>query len=362
MTPSFQNTFRDKTVLLTGHTGFKGAWLAIWLCQLGAKVIGYSTAPPTTPSLFEQSGLADKLTADIRGDVRDAAYLQKVMAQYQPEVVLHLAAQPIVLTSYQDPQETFASNAMGTVNLLDAVRLTPAKTPRAVVCITTDKVYDNQEWTWGYRENDRLGGYDPYSASKAMAELAINSYRQSFFNPARYEEHFTAVASARAGNVIGGGDWADFRLIPDCIRAFVAGESVHIRNPSFVRPWQHVLEPLSGYLSLASHLLQPNGTRYGDAWNFGPAEHNPMTAGELVENAIRFWGSGSFTTGGQQKEKETTYLKLNWDKAAVQLGWQPQLTGEQALQQTISWYKAAQQADTDLYQLCCEQIGRLSSL
>ena len=286
--------------------------------------------------MFEQCGLSDKLTADIRGDVRDTEHLLKVMSEHQPEVILHLAAQPIVLTSYQEPQETFASNAMGTVNVLDAVRKTSTEQPRAVVCITTDKVYDNKEWVWGYRESDGLGGYDPYSASKAMAELAISSYRQSFFNAERYDEHKTAVASTRAGNVIGGGDWADFRLVPDCVRAFMAGEAVHVRNPSFVRPWQHVMEPLGGYLLLASKMLGEDGASYGEAWNFGPREHSPMTAEELVSNAIEFWGSGSLTTGSLQREKETTYLKLNWDKAAVRLGWEPRYTGEEALEQTIA--------------------------
>lgn len=353
---NLQDTFNGKTVLVTGHTGFKGSWLSIWLLELGANVVGYSDGLPTSPSMFEQCELSEKLTADIRGDVRDAVKLQQVVAEHQPEVILHLAAQPIVLTSYQDPQETFAINAMGTVNLLDAVRKTGTDKPRAVVCITTDKVYDNQEWVWGYRESDGLGGYDPYSASKSMAELAISSYRQSFFNAERYDEHQTAVASTRAGNVIGGGDWADFRLVPDCVRAFTAGEAVHVRNPSFVRPWQHVLEPLGGYLLLASKMLGADGASYGEAWNFGPQEHSPMTAGELVQNAINYWGSGSLTTGTQQREKETTYLKLNWDKAAVRLGWEPRYTGEEALEQTIAWYKGEHDGRDDLYAQTCEQI------
>ncbi len=360
MTQKFRDNFSGKTVLLTGHTGFKGSWLALWLNELGAKVVGYSTDPPTTPNLFDQVSLGDRLAADIRGDVRDLSHLQQVVAEHRPDIIFHLAAQPIVLTSYQAPQETFASNAMGTVNVLEAVRLVVADKPRAVVCITTDKVYDNREWVWGYREQDRLGGYDPYSASKSMAELAISSYRQSFFHVDRYEEHLTAVASARAGNVIGGGDWADYRLVPDCIRAFVAGEPVHVRNPSFVRPWQHVLEPLSGYLSLAAHLLGEEGLRYAEAWNFGPRELRPMTAGELVQTSIDLWGSGTMTTGTQQREKETTYLKLNWEKAAVRLGWQPRWSGEEALAQTIAWYRAHYEETADLYEVCRQQIRQFS--
>ena len=265
----FGKSYDGLTVLVTGHTGFKGSWLTAWLLELGANVVGYSLEePPTQPSNFEVMGLS-RLINDVRGDIRDFPALQNAIVEYRPDVIFHLAAQPIVLHSMTKPKLTMDTNAGGTVNVLEAMRTTTSA--RALVSITTDKVYENKEWLWGYRETDRLGGHDPYSASKGMAELAIASYRDSFFPPNKYEEHGVAVASVRAGNVIGGGDFADFRLVPDCMRALMAGEPIGIRNPLSVRPWQHVLEPLSGYLWLGAKLLQ-GGPDLAGAWNFGPQE------------------------------------------------------------------------------------------
>jgi CDP-glucose 4,6-dehydratase len=353
---TFGNIFDGLTALVTGHTGFKGSWLSIWLRELGANVVGYSLDPPTEPSNFVLSHLKDRLT-DVRGDVRDFEHLQQTIAQCRPQVIFHLAAQPLVLPSYQAPKETLDTNVGGTINLLEAVRHTG--TIRAVVVVTTDKVYRNREWLWGYREIDELGGHDPYSASKAMAELAISSYRQSFFAP----QHGVAVASARAGNVIGGGDWSERRLVPDCVRALVDHQPIHLRNPDYVRPWQLLLEPLSGYLWLAAKLLGEDGHRYAEAWNLGPQEHRSVTTEELVQKAIALWGDGTYTTGTTQTEVETKVLRLDWDKAANRLGWHSIYTWEEALTETMVWYKTyhAQQnndATPDMYDICVAQIER----
>ncbi|MEZ4515518.1 MAG: CDP-glucose 4,6-dehydratase [Chloroflexota bacterium] len=267
--PSFANAYDGLTVLVTGHTGFKGSWLVTWLLNLGATVVGYSLPdPPTEPSNFIVSNLSEKVI-DVRGDIRDFETLQATVAQYRPTLIFHMAAQPIVLRSVELPKLTIDTNAGGTVNILEAIRTTDSV--RALVSITTDKVYENQEWIWGYRESDQLGGHDPYSASKAMAELAIAAYRSTYFPPEDYAEHGVAIASVRAGNVIGGGDFADFRLVPDCMKALMDGRPIGVRNPLSVRPWQHVLEPLSGYLWLGIKLLQ-DGPAFAEAWNFGPLE------------------------------------------------------------------------------------------
>ena len=358
---SFGRVFEGLTVLVTGHTGFKGSWLSIWLVELGARVVGYSLEPPTDPSNFLLSHLDNRLT-DVRGDVRDLVKLRQVMERYKPRVVFHLAAQPLVLPSYREPKETLDINVGGTVNVLEAVRTCVSRCATAVVCVTTDKVYKDREWLWGYREIDELGGHDPYSASKAMAELAIACYRGSFFAADRYDEHGVAVASARAGNVIGGGDWGKHRLIPDCMRALMAGEPIHLRNPRHIRPWQILLEPLSGYLWLAARLLGPDGYRFAEAWNLGPGEHRGITTKEVVEEIIALWGSGSYVTGTAQAEVETALLRLNWDKAANRLGLRSVYTWKDALAETVRWFqryaeRKAGGEGIDMYDVCVDQIA-----
>lgn len=348
----FNNVFQDLPVLVTGHTGFKGSWLTIWLAELGANVIGYSLPePPTAVSNFEVAGVAQRIT-DVRGDVRDYAALRQTIETYRPELVFHLAAQPIVLHAVQDPKTTFDINAGGTVNMLEAVRTTDSV--RAVVSITTDKVYENREWLWGYREDDRLGGHDPYSASKGMAELAIASYRATYFAHPEAKRP-VALASVRAGNVIGGGDFADYRLVPDCMRALMAGEPILIRNPLSIRPWQHVLEPLSGYLWLAARLLQ-DGAAFAEAWNFGPLEVKGVPARALAETLIDLWGSGSWVHVDPDLPKvETGQLRLSWEKVASRLDWRPAYTWEEALAEIVNWFKAYQQSK-DMYEICLNHI------
>lgn len=357
MKRAFGGVFQGMPVLVTGHTGFKGSWLSVWLKELGAEVIGYSLEPPSTPNNFEASRLAGRVV-DVRDDIRKLDALQRTIAEFKPQVVFHLAAQTIVRESYVNPQYTFDANVVGTVNVLEAVRSTSSV--RAAVCITTDKCYQNREWAWGYRENDRLGGHDPYSASKAMVELAVSSYRQSFFSPDKYDEHEVAVASTRAGNVIGGGDWGVDRIVPDCVRALAEGRTIHVRNPYSVRPWQLVLEPLSGYLWLAVRLLQ-EGSRFAQAWNFGPPERAPVNVGSLVQELIRLWGSGDWEdVSSDQAPHETGLLMLSWEKAANLLGWQPIYTWRRTLAETVDWFKAYYEggSDTDMYGVCVAQIKR----
>lgn len=356
MSGVLRRALAQKVVLVTGHTGFKGAWLSLWLRELGAQVIGYSLEPPTTPNLFELCRLSERIV-DIRGDVRDLAHLEGVIAKYRPQVIFHLAAQPLVLMSYRQPHETFAVNVEGTVNVLEAVRRTGLD--GAVVCVTTDKVYRNREWLWGYRENDELGGHDPYSTSKAMAELAIESYRQSFFNSAEHSR----VASARAGNVIGGGDWAADRLLPDLVRALVRGEAMRLRNPDHVRPWQIVFESLSGYLWLAVNLLRPDGQTFAQAWNFGPMCERAVTTRQVVEKAIAVWGAGAYVADTTQAEVETALLRLNCDRAANLLGWQAVYDWETAVVETMRWYRTwferqSTSDSVDMYDVCADQLGR----
>jgi CDP-glucose 4,6-dehydratase len=354
----FGQVYDGLTVLVTGHTGFKGSWLTTWLLELGAKVVGYSLdEPPTKPSNFEVMGLSHQIS-DVRGDIRDFPALQYAIVEHRPDVIFHLAAQPIVLHSITKPKLTIDTNAGGTVNVLEAMRTTAST--RALISITTDKVYENKEWLWGYRETDRLGGYDPYSASKGMAELAIASYRDSFFPPNKYEEHGVAVASVRAGNVIGGGDFADFRLVPDCMRALMAGEPIGIRNPLSIRPWQHVLEPLSGYLWLGAKLLH-EGPALAEAWNFGPKEQRGVPAKQLAEKLVELWGDGSWehTEPGFAKV-ETGQLRLSWEKAAMRLEWQPVYTWEEALAEITIWFKAfqkSQRVKLDMYEVARQHIG-----
>ena len=342
-----------RRVFLTGHTGFKGGWLALWLSHLGADVRGYALDPSTTPNLFEVARLSGRVD-DVRGDIRNGATLDKAMVEFAPEVVFHLAAQPLVRLSYSDPMLTYETNVMGTARVLDAVRRTPSV--RAVVSVTTDKCYENKEWAWGYRETDPLGGYDPYSSSKACAEIVSAAFRQSYFVGT------VGVATARAGNVIGGGDWSLDRLIPDLVRGFQSGEPVPIRRPMAIRPWQHVLEPLHGYILLAERLLGSNASRYATAYNFGPSEDDVRPVEWIVERMMKSWGDGaSWFLDGAPSVHEAGYLKLDASKARADLGWTPQLRLADALDWLVAWYKA-QAAGADMQAFSLEQIKAYESL
>jgi len=344
--------WKGRKVFITGHTGFKGSWLSIWLHSMGAVVTGYSLRPPTDPSLFELCGL-EGLTNSIIADVRDLRLLKDALASAGPEVVIHMAAQSLVRDSYANPLETYSVNVMGTLNLFEAVR--ECKGVRAVINVTTDKCYENRELARGYREDDTLGGYDPYSSSKACSELVTTAYRNSFFNVRDYEEHGVAFASARAGNVIGGGDWAADRLVPDFIRALSKNEPVVIRNPGAVRPWQHVLEPLSGYLMLAERLVS-DGAAYAGGWNFGPDDGDARSVEWLVERLCSMWGEdASYTTDEADHPHETNYLKLNSEKARTRLGWRPRWKIEEALFRVMEWTEAWRKGG-DLREVCLGQI------
>ena len=346
------NFWNGKKVFLTGHTGFKGSWISVWLQLMKAEVTGYSLDPPTDPCLF-QLAKVDECITDIRGDIRDLDLLCSTLNKVKPEIVIHMAAQPIVRDSYRIPVDTYSTNVMGTVNLLEAVR--GCKSIKAVINVTTDKCYENREWIWGYRENDSLGGYDPYSSSKACSELVTAAYRNSYFNELNYKEHGVAIASARAGNVIGGGDWAVDRLIPDCIEALLKGEKVLIRNPAAIRPWQHVLEPLYGYLILAQKLYE-NGPEYSGAWNFGPQEENLKSVGWIVERFFYKWGENkSYETDRNDNPHESNILKLDCSKAGIKLGWQPRWNIEKTLDSIIDWTKSFSRKE-NLKEVCISQI------
>ena len=325
--------WRNRNVFMTGHTGFKGAWLTLWLRRLGANVTGYALPPPTDPSLFELAGVKEGMHS-IEGDVRDLEHLKKALADAQPEVVLHLAAQALVRASYADPVQTFSSNIMGTVNMLEAGRACPSL--RSIIIVTSDKCYENREWHWGYRENEAMGGRDPYSCSKGCAELVTAAYHASFYQPAAR----VGVASARAGNVIGGGDWAQDRLVPDLVRSFIAGRKTLIRNATSIRPWQHVLEPLSGYLELARRAcLDPAAVTGG--WNFGPADANARPTGILADLLARRWGGGAgWERDPAPQPHEAHLLKLDSSKARNLLGWHARLNFETTLDWVADWYKA----------------------
>lgn len=330
------SAYAGKKVLLTGHTGFKGSWMLSWLHLLGADVRGYALAPEQESDLYYQIG-GDALCHSVIADIRDKSRLQQEILRFEPDYIFHFAAQPLVRLSYELPTETFDVNVMGTAHVLDSLRF--LKKPCLAILITTDKVYENKEWPYPYRENDRLGGYDPYSASKAAAEIVVSSFRNSFFNPHTYAEHQKAIASARAGNVIGGGDWAKDRIIPDIIRALSQEKPIVVRNPHSVRPWQHVLEPLSGYLLLGAK-MQENAVQYADAWNFGPQADDNLTVQQLVDMAIEVWGSGICqVTSDKNQPHEAGLLKLDINKAAQQLGWTPKWSAKQAIQMTIEFYK-----------------------
>lgn len=328
--------WRGKRVLLTGHTGFKGAWLSIWLQQLGAQVTGYALSPPTQPSLFELARVADGMDSII-ADVRDAQALKVAFDRAQPEVVFHLAAQPLVRYSYAEPVETYSTNVMGTVNLLEAVR--SCSTVQSVVIVTTDKCYENREWVWGYREDEPMGGHDPYSSSKGCAELVTSAYRKSFFGSA-VGQHGARVASARAGNVIGGGDWALDRLVPDIVRALQADQPIVVRNPGAIRPWQHVLEPLSGYLILAEKLAGGHGRQFEGGWNFGPRDDDARPVLDIVKDFCVLWGpSSSWEMAKTTGPHEANYLKLDCSKAAAQLAWHPTWSLKTALERIVQWHR-----------------------
>lgn len=348
--------WKDKNVFITGHTGFKGSWLCLWLHALGADITGYSLEPPTEPSLFELARV-DRLTKTIIADIRDGNSLQKALSESKPQIVIHMAAQPLVRESYSDPVETYQVNVMGTVNLLEAVRNT--KGVKALINVTTDKCYENKEWLWGYRENEPLGGYDPYSSSKACSELVTSAYRNSFFNPDEYKRHGTAVASARAGNVIGGGDWAADRLVPDCIRAILGGKKIALRNPSAIRPWQHVLEPLSGYLMLARKLFE-EGSPYAEAWNFGPDSSDEKSVEWIVRRICLKWGhNASYAAQRRKHLHEAHSLKLDSSKAGAKLGWRPKWDLEKAIEKVIEWTRAYD-GKRDVRRVCLKQIKEYS--
>jgi CDP-glucose 4,6-dehydratase len=335
-----QQIWQGTPVFLTGHTGFKGGWLTLWLHALGARVHGYALNPPTSPSLFETARVSAALTSDVRSDLADLAALKSALAAARPRVVFHLAAQPLVRAGYADPVGTFATNIMGTAHVLEAIRAVDSV--QAVVIVTTDKVYDNRESMHPYRETDPLGGHDPYSASKGAAEIVTASYRASFFTCAG--GHSARIATVRAGNVIGGGDWAADRLVPDCLKAFAAGSAVSLRYPGAVRPWQHVLEPLSGYLRLAQLLMDTDGERFAGAWNFGPDASGDATVGEVAEAVAGLWGDAARVEfpGGGQYPHEAGLLRLDITRARNELSWQPCWTLQTALRNTVSWHKAWQ--------------------
>lgn len=355
MGPIFENVFRGLTVLVTGDTGFKGSWLATWLLNLGADVIGYSRPPKTAQDNFVLCGLNDKIT-HIDGDVRNYERVQTVLSEYQPTIVFHLAAQALVLPSYEEPLYTYGTNIIGTANVLEAVRHEPSV--ETVVNITSDKCYENKEWVHSYRETDPLGGKDPYSASKAASELITQSYTRSFFD----SDDTAAVASARAGNVLGGGDWAENRIFPDCVRALTRDTAIIIRHPDAVRPWQHVLEPLSGYLTLAA-LLSTDGVKYSGAWNFGPLTKNMVTVKQLVEEVIKQWGQGRYAVvNSPDDNKEAGLLSLDISKAVNRLGWQPVLDLVQTVQFTIEEYKTQNLSAEERFDQRAEHIHRYTRL
>ena len=364
----FNNFYKGKKVLVTGHTGFKGSWLSIWLHELGAEVVGVGLEPYSEKDNFVLSGIGNKIKADIRADIRDGEKMKEIFAQYQPEIVFHLAAQPLVRLSYEIPVETYQTNVMGTINIMEAIRYlnslklsetseTPCNQvkPLVGVMITTDKCYDNKEQMRGYKEDDPFGGYDPYSSSKGACEIAIQSWRRSFFNPEDYgKKHHVSLASVRAGNVIGGGDWAKDRIIPDCIRALEAGKPIDIRSPKAVRPWEHVLEPLSGYMMLAQTMWE-NPTEYCEGWNFGPEADSVSTVWEVATKLVQSFGKGELKDVSDSNAlHEANLLMLDITKAKTRLGWKPRLDALQTIDLVADWYKRYQVED--VYKICVNEI------
>jgi CDP-glucose 4,6-dehydratase len=349
--------WRGRRVLLTGHTGFKGSWLSLWLETLGAEATGYALNPPTQPNLFEQAKLASSIRS-IRGDTRDFARLKAVIAEVNPEVIIHMAAQTVVRHSYEAPVEHYSTNVMGTVHVLEAVR--QLKRPCAIVNVTSDKCYANREWVYGYREDEPMGGRDPYSNSKGCAELVTAAYRDSFFPPDAFESHGVALASARAGNVIGGGDWTTDQLIPDFMRAFLAGRPCLIRNPLAIRPWQFVLEPLRGYLMLAERLIE-QPTKFASGWNFGPVDTDAQPVSWIADKLVELWGDkAAWIRDTGLHPHEDHYLKLDASKARAYLGWSPLLPLSEALDWITEWYRAFQEGD-DVWKMTKTQIERYSA-
>ena len=358
--PAF--SWRNKRVFLTGHTGFKGGWLALWLASRGAIIRGYALDPSTTPSFFSATELNQKIE-DLRGDIRNPPTLDAAIKTFAPDIIFHLAAQPLVRASYDDPIGTYETNVIGTARILDAARRTPSV--RAVVVVTTDKCYENKETLRPYKETDPLGGYDPYSSSKACAEIAAASFRQSYFHPTQLAAHGVAIATARAGNVIGGGDWSTDRLIPDLIRGFVSGAPVLIRHPHAIRPWQHVLEPLHGYILLAERLLAPErsaATPFATAYNFGPAESDAQPVSWIADKMTNFWGDGAtWTLDKSPTPHEAPYLKLDATRAHSDLAWTPRLNLETTLQWLVQWYRS-HQSGADMQSFTLDQIAVYESL
>lgn len=351
----YDNFYKGKKVLITGHTGFKGSWLAIWLHEMGAEVVGVALDPFSDKDNFVLSGIGNKIKADIRADIRDGEKMKQIFAKYQPEIVFHLAAQPLVRLSYEIPVETYDVNVMGTIHVMEAIRAT--KSVKVGVMITTDKCYDNNEQLEGYVETDPFGGYDPYSSSKGACEVAIQSWRRSFFNPADYgKKHTVSLASVRAGNVIGGGDWAKDRIIPDCIRALETTKVIDIRSPKAVRPWEHVLEPLSGYMLLAKKMWE-NPTEYSEGWNFGPEAESVSTVWDVASALVENYGYGKLVDSSDPNAvHEAKLLMLNINKAKTRLGWKPKMNMRQCISLVADWYKRYK--TDNVYDICLEEIDK----
>ncbi len=351
----FNSFYKRKRILVTGHTGFKGSWLSIWLNELGAEVVGVGLEPYSEKDNFVLSGIGRKIKADIRADIRDGEKIKEIFQEYQPEIVFHLAAQPLVRLSYEIPVETYQTNVMGTINIMEAIRATDSV--KVGVMITTDKCYDNKEQMRGYKEDDPFGGYDPYSSSKGACEIAIQSWRRSFFNPEDYgKKHHVSLASVRAGNVIGGGDWAKDRIIPDCIRALEAGKPIDIRSPKAVRPWEHVLEPLSGYMLLAQKMWD-HPTEYCEGWNFGPEQESVLTVWEVASAMINNFGYGELKDVSDPNAlHEANLLMLDITKAKTRLDWKPRLDATQTAILTSDWYKRYK--NEEVYSICVDEINK----
>ncbi|DAA98228.1 TPA: CDP-glucose 4,6-dehydratase [Candidatus Gastranaerophilales bacterium HUM_9] len=350
----YNNIYRNKKVFITGHTGFKGSWLSIWLQTLGAKVCGYSLKPNTNPSMYQELDIENKIEKSIIGNILDYETLEKSINDFQPEIIFHLAAQPIVRLSYKEPKLTYETNVIGTLNVLEVAR--KCKSVRAFVNVTTDKCYENKEIARGYKEDEPMGGYDMYSSSKGCVEIMSSSYRRSFLQ----EEDSMSMATARAGNVIGGGDWAEDRLIPDCIRYINQNKAIEIRNPIAVRPWQHVLEPLSGYLLLGQKLLE-TGKDYAEGFNFGPNEESVLKVSEVAQKIIDNYNKGEVIVHKKDNLHEANLLMLNIEKAKTVLNWTPTYTANEAIKETVEWYKHFYAKDTDMYQYTIQQIKNYSS-
>lgn len=350
----YNNIYRNKKVFITGHTGFKGSWLSIWLQTLGAKVCGYSLKPNTNPSMYQELDIENKIEKSIIGNILDYEKLEDSINDFQPEIIFHLAAQPIVRLSYKEPKLTYETNVIGTLNVLEVAR--KCKSVKAFVNVTTDKCYENKEIARGYKEDEPMGGYDMYSSSKGCVEIMSSSYRRSFLQ----EEDSMSMATARAGNVIGGGDWAEDRLIPDCIRYINQNKAIEIRNPIAVRPWQHVLEPLSGYLLLGQKLLE-TGKDYAEGFNFGPKEESVLKVSEVAQKIIDNYNKGEVIVHKKDNLHEANLLMLNIEKAKTVLNWTPTYTANEAIKETVEWYKHFYAKDTDMYQYTIQQIKNYSS-